>query len=137
MTHAPSSAGEGPRLRTFCYRRPVLPEDIQKLRKELGCTARELAEALGIDQKEVLGWEAGEIFPTKRHVGLMEALRAKGPSAIPKKPRGKAATKLTGTARLREPAFWSLVHKLLEHPELYAEAEKLAEKYPDPAAPRE
>jgi transcriptional regulator with XRE-family HTH domain len=110
----------------------MLPEEIQKLRKELACTARELAEALGLDQKEVMSWEAGETFPTKRLVSAMLALKAKGPSAIPRKARGKAAPKVVGTARLREPAFWTLVHKLVEHPDFFAEVQKLAEKYPDP-----
>jgi DNA-binding transcriptional regulator YiaG len=56
----------------------VSPEDIKALRKELSCTARELAGALNLDQKEVLSWEAGELFPTKRYVAQMELLRKKG-----------------------------------------------------------
>ncbi len=114
--------------------RSMLPEDIQKLRKELGCTAKELASALGVDAKEFAGWESGELFPTKRHVDAMSALRAKGPGAVARAPRGKAAVK-TGQQRLADPALWKLVRKLLEHPALFDETAKLAEKYSDPAEP--
>ncbi len=114
------------------YRQRVQPEEIQKLRKDLACTARELATALGVDAKDIASWEAGETFPTKRHVQAMAALRERGPSAIVRAPRGKAAAK-TGMQRLNDPALWRLVRKLLEHPALFDEAAKLAEKYKDPA----
>lgn len=63
----------------------MTPEDIKALRKELACTAKELAAALGLDQATVLAWEAAEKFPTKVHVDRMNELRAKGPGAVPKK----------------------------------------------------
>ena len=66
------------------------PDDIKALRKELNCTARELAVALKVDQKEVMAWETGELFPTKRFVDQMRTLRDKGPSAVVKSVRGKA-----------------------------------------------
>jgi transcriptional regulator with XRE-family HTH domain len=110
----------------------VLPEEIQKLRKDLSCTARELAATLGVDPKEVAAWESGEEFPTKRNVDAMQALRAKGPSSIVRQPRGKAGAK-TGMARLSDPSFWKIVRKLVEHPALFDQVAKLAEKYPDPA----
>jgi transcriptional regulator with XRE-family HTH domain len=112
----------------------VQPEEIQKLRKELACTAREFATALGVDPKDVTAWEAGELFPTKRHVTAMAALRERGPTAIVRAPRGKAAAK-TGQQRLADPSLWRLVRKLIEHPALFDEASKLAEKYSDPAEP--
>ena len=108
------------------------PEEIQKLRKELACTARELATTLGVDAKEVAAWESGELFPTKRHVQALAALREKGKGAIVRAPRGKAPAKV-GSARLSDPAFWRLVRKLVEHPALFDEASKLAEKYPEPS----
>lgn len=104
----------------------VAPEDIKLLRKELGCTARDLATTLGIEQKEVLAWEAGELFPTKRFVDQMQGLRAKGPSAVLKSAKGKAASPQD---RLSDPAFWALVKKLVLHPALYDQVSKLAEKY--------
>lgn len=110
------------------------PDDIKQLRKELNCTARDLANALKTDQKEVMAWEAGELFPTKRFVVLMEQLRKQGPSAIPKAPRGKP-TKKTGVARLDDPKLWEVVRKLLEHPALFEQVAKLAEAYSDPAKP--
>lgn len=112
----------------------MLPEEIQKIRKELGCTARELATTLGVDPKELAAWEAGELFPTKKHVEALSTLRERGPSAIVRAPRGKAPVK-TGAQRLADPALWKVVRKLLEHPVLFEEVLKLAEKYPDPAEP--
>lgn len=111
----------------------MTPEDLKRLRKTLNCTAKELAAALKIDQKEVLAWEAGELFPTKRHVTLMQQLEKQGPSAIPRAPRGKA--KRTGMQRLDDPKLWEVVRKLLEHPTLFEQVAKLADAYADPAKP--
>lgn len=108
------------------------PEDIKALRQGLGCTARELAAALGLEQETVLAWERGDLFPTKRHVGEMEALRQKGPSAIPRKRRGAPPSPLHALA---DPALWTLFRKLVAHAELRAKVEKLAEEYEDPAKP--
>jgi len=106
----------------------VTPEDLKQLRKELGCTARDLATTLGIEQKEVLAWEAGELFPTKRYVDQLNVLRQKGPSAVLKAAKGKA---VAPTDRLSDPAFWAIVKKLLLHPPLYDQVSKLAESYRD------
>jgi transcriptional regulator with XRE-family HTH domain len=111
----------------------VTPDEIKELRKALNCTARELATALKIDQKEVMAWEAGELFPTKRFVVMMELLRKKGPDAIARAPRGKS--KKTGVARLDDPKLWEIVRKLLEHPALFDQVAKLSETYSDPAKP--
>ncbi len=105
------------------------PEEIKALRQELGCTARELAAALGDEQETVLAWERGDLFPTKRHVGMMEELRRKGPSAIPKRKRGAPATPVQALA---DPELWRLVRKLVTHPPLYAAALKLAADFDDP-----
>lgn len=104
----------------------VTSDDIKQLRKELGCTARDLATTLGIEQKEVLAWEAGELFPTKRYVDQMQALRAKGPSAVMKSSKGKS---VAPTDRIADPAFWAVVRKLLLHPPLYEQVSKLAERF--------
>lgn len=108
------------------------PDEIKALRKELGCSARELANALGLEQQAVLAWEREELFPTKRNCDAMEALRAKGPSAIPKKPRKKGVS-MTPMQALADPEVWRLVRKLLAHAELRAAVEKMAETYDDPA----
>jgi transcriptional regulator with XRE-family HTH domain len=110
-------------------RRLMSPEEIKALRQELGCTARELATALGLDQETVLTWERGDLFPTKRLVGQMEELRRKGPSAIPKRKRAQNPAPLQ---LLASPDLWLLLRKLLAHPELRAATMKLAESYPDP-----
>jgi transcriptional regulator with XRE-family HTH domain len=108
--------------------RRVTPDDLKQLRKELGCTARDLATTLGIEQKEVLAWEAGELFPTKRFVDQMNSLRAKGPSAVLKTAKGKA---VAPTDRLSDPAYWLIVKKLLLYPALYEQVSKLAEGFGD------
>lgn len=110
----------------------MTPEDLKQLRKELGCTARDLATTLGIEQKEVLAWEAGELFPTKRFVEQMKALRAKGPSAVLKTTKGKA---VTPTDRVADPAFWAIVRKLMLYPALFEQVSKLADTYGDEKKP--
>jgi transcriptional regulator with XRE-family HTH domain len=108
----------------------VTPEQIKALRQELSCTARELAGALDLEQDVVLAWEKGELFPTKRYVDLMEELRQKGPSAIPRKKRGAPQTPLHALA---DPELWKLLRKLIAHPALRASVAKLADAYDDPA----
>jgi transcriptional regulator with XRE-family HTH domain len=75
------------------------PDDLKALRKELSCTAKELAQALDLEQATVLAWEKGELFPTKAYIDRMEALR-KNPGAIPKKAKGPG--KRFGAPALKE-----------------------------------
>ena len=107
------------------------PEDIKALREELKCTTRELAGALQVEQSTVLAWESGQLFPTKKHCEQMEALRLKGPGAIPKK--AKAGAGGSPMKALADPALWTLVRKLAAHKKLRDEVTKLAAAYPDPA----
>jgi transcriptional regulator with XRE-family HTH domain len=107
----------------------VSPEQIKALRKELSCTAKELAAVLGIEQATVLAWEKADLFPTKDHVDRMEALRAKGPGAIPRKAKGSVSP----MQALANPQVWLLVRKIAAHKKLRDEVSKLAEGYPDPA----
>lgn len=106
----------------------MTPDDIKALRKELSCTAKELAQALGIEQATVLAWEKGDLFPTKPIIDKMNALRAKGPGAIPKKAKGADPMKV-----LADPALWELMRKIVAHKKLRDEVTKLAGAYPDPA----
>jgi transcriptional regulator with XRE-family HTH domain len=106
-------------------------EEIKALRAELGCTARELASALGLAQDDVLAWERGERFATKRHAEAMAKLRAAGPGAIPRKPA--RTTQAQGPMRaLADPELWQLLRKLLAYPELRHEVRALAARYDDP-----
>jgi transcriptional regulator with XRE-family HTH domain len=107
----------------------VTPDALKALRKDLGCTAKELAAALDLDQATVLAWERGELFPTKRYVDAMEALAARGPGAVPKKAKSPEPMKV-----LADPAIWELVRKLVAHKKLRDDAVKLAASYPDPAS---
>jgi transcriptional regulator with XRE-family HTH domain len=106
----------------------VTPDEIKALRKELTCTAKELAGALGVEQATVLAWEKAELFPTKAYVDAMNALRAKGPGSIPKKAKGADPVKA-----LADPQVWELLRKIAAHKKLRDDVAKLAEKYPDPA----
>ena len=108
----------------------MTPDEIKALRKELGCTAKELGAALGLDQATVMGWEKGDLFPTKAYVDQMEALRGKGAGAIPRKAKA-GADPMKGLA---DPQVWELLRKIAAHKKLRDEVAKLAEKYPDPAA---
>ena len=103
-------------------------EEIKALRKELVCTAKELAQALGIEQATVLAWEKGDLFPTKAFIDKMELLRSRGPASIPKKAKGAEPMKV-----LADPALWELVRKLVAHKKLRDEVLKLAAPYADPA----
>jgi transcriptional regulator with XRE-family HTH domain len=110
----------------------MAPAEIKALRQELGCTTRELATAVGVEQDTILAWERGDLFPTKRHVDRMEELRRLGPSAIPKKKRGAPASPLHALA---DPELWTILRKLIAHADLRSAVAKLAESYDDPAAP--
>lgn len=109
----------------------MTPDDIRQLREELQCTARELAATLDLDPTEIDAWEQGERFPTKRFVTVLENLRKKGPSAIVRKKKRKAAAP-KGLERLSDPQLWALLQKLLEHPDLFDQVIAIAEKYPSP-----
>ncbi|MEO7032329.1 MAG: XRE family transcriptional regulator [Polyangiaceae bacterium] len=112
------------------------PEELKQLRKELSCTAKELATTLGIEPKEYAAWEAAELFPTKRFVSELEALRKKGSAAILRTPKGKNTAAKVGMARLADAKLWELVRKLAEHPALFDQVSALADAYPDPTEPR-
>jgi transcriptional regulator with XRE-family HTH domain len=106
----------------------VTPDELKALRKDLACTAKELAGALGLEQATVLGWEKGELFPTKPFIDKMEALRARGPGSIPRKAKGGDPMKQLG-----DPLFWELVRKIATHKKLRDEVAKLSAGYADPA----
>lgn len=90
---------------------------------------RELAEALQVDVGLVRDWEKGDRFPTKSHCEAMDKLRQQPPL---KQRKSRAVT--TPMELLGDPGFFALVRKLLVHPTLRVELEKLAEGYPDPLA---
>ena len=104
-------------------------DEIKALRKELGCTAKELAAALGTDQATVFAWEKADLFPTKAFIDRMSALLARGPGSVPRKAKAGVDPMKT----LADPQLWELVRKLAAHKKLRDEVAKLADKYPDPA----
>ena len=106
----------------------MTPDEIKALRKELACTAKELAGALALEQATVLAWERAELFPTRQYIERMNALRAKGPSAVPRKSKGGSPMKA-----LADPEVWAIVRKIVAHKKLRDETARLAADYPDPA----
>lgn len=88
-------------------------------------TQRDLAEALSVEVELVRAWEKDEAFPTKSTIAAMEALRAHPPRKAPKK--SPTVWQLLG-----DPGFMALVRKILYHPKLRAEVERLAAGHPDP-----
>lgn len=106
----------------------MTPEDLKALRRELSCTAKELAAALDLEQATVLAWERGDLFPTKQYVDQMEALRAKGPTAVPRKSKGDDPMR-----GLMDPQVWELLRKIAAHKKLREAVAKLAAGYADPA----
>lgn len=103
-------------------------DEIKALRKELRCTAKELAAAMDLEQATVVAWEQGDLFPTKAYVEKMERFRAAGPSSIPKKAKGDSPMKV-----LADPGLWQLVRKLVAHKRLRDEVTRIAASYDDPA----
>jgi transcriptional regulator with XRE-family HTH domain len=108
----------------------MTPDELKALRKELTCTAKELAAALGVDQATVMAWEKAELFPTKAYIERMAALRARGPAAIPRKGRGAAVDPMKSLA---DPVVWELLRKIAAHKKLRDDVAKLAQQYADPA----
>lgn len=102
-------------------------DDIRALRKELAYSQRQLADALKIEVEMVREWEREEHFPTKAHCAAMEAMR-RTPTSPPR--AGKAMSVM---AHLADPRFFTVLRKLLAHPKLRTEVDKLAAAYPDPA----
>lgn len=100
-------------------------DDIKALRKELGLTQRDLAEALELEVALVRDWESAEQFATKAHCDAMEKLRSNPPPKKSKKSK-------TPMQSLADPALWTLLRKLLAHGQLRAACEKLAADYDDP-----
>ncbi len=116
------------KVRAACYAAHVTPDELKALRRELGCSAKELAHALGLEQSVVLSWEKGDLFPTKPFIDKMEGLRAKGAAAIPKKAKGPEPMKV-----MTDPQFWEIVRKIATHKKLRDEVVNLAKAYPDPS----
>jgi len=96
-------------------------KEIRALRGTLGLSVGALGSKLGVEAATVLGWEREELFPTKRALESLMALQ------------GEAEGKDEGVIQaLADPAVWELLRKVLAHPELRLEVERIAAGYPDP-----
>lgn len=110
--------------------REMNADEIKRLRADLACSVGELAAAMGVETRLVLAWESGDEFPTKKYSDKLRKLGEAGPTAIPRKSRAKGEDPLVA---LSDPRIWTILRKLLAHPPLRTEVERLAEKYDDPA----
>lgn len=104
------------------------PEEIKALRQELGCSVGELAQAVGVEPRLLLAWEAGDLFPTKRHVAKLEAARRAGPEGVRRPKTPAAPPPSAGTELLSDPRLWAIVRRLVDDPEFFVAVEKLAGK---------
>ena len=113
--------------------------DVTELREELGLSMSELARALGLPVDDVVAWESGERFPTRRSVERMRRLQSEhrnGSSrdGAPREPTASGgALGETPWGALADPELWALFRKLAASPELRARVLQLADEYPDPA----
>lgn len=99
-------------------------EEIRRLRARKGWSQRQLAAAMKVEPSTIAGWEAGEMFPTRKHLA---ALRQLEQQADAQRSSGDRVHEL-----LADPGFWRIVRKLLAHRELKDKVEKLADGWPDP-----
>lgn len=106
------------------------PEALKQLRQELGCSLGELSATLEVDVKTLLAWEAGDLFPTKKHVDRLLELKETGGSGLVR--RGRRPKPASGLDALEDPRLWAIVKKLAAHPDFLIEVEKLATRYGDP-----
>ena len=107
-------------------------DDIKSLRRELRCTSRELAHALGVEAKLVLAWEDEQAFPTKRNIEAMKKLREMGKGSIVRM-RSRRESNPSPFSVLEQPQLWCLFRKLLVHDDLRQQVLQLAENFGDPA----
>ncbi|MFO0617722.1 MAG: helix-turn-helix transcriptional regulator [Polyangiaceae bacterium] len=105
----------------------MTPEELKSLRAELKCSTRELALAIDVDQATILSWERGETFPTKQFVDRLEAARARGAKAIPRK--AKPTAPLDPLELLGDPEIWSVIRKLLANADFRREVLALAKRF--------
>lgn len=116
----------------------VTGAEIAALRKQLSLGMRELALAIGAEATDIVAWESGERFPTKRHVARLRALEAAGPGAGAARrepaPAAAAARSVDPLARLRDPRLALVLRALCEDAELFEQVVALAERRKAPAS---
>jgi DNA-binding transcriptional regulator YiaG len=61
-----------------CHQFTIPPEEILKLREELGLTQKQLAETIGVRKNIVSRWEAGQRIPLDRNAKALKELQANG-----------------------------------------------------------
>jgi DNA-binding XRE family transcriptional regulator len=108
------------------------PDDVKELRRELRCTPRELAHALGLDKATIMAWEDERAFPTKRYIDAMAKLQQAGKGSVVRL-RSRRGVNRSPYAALEDPVLWGLFRKLLAHDELRQQVLRLAESFEDPA----
>jgi transcriptional regulator with XRE-family HTH domain len=106
----------------------VTADEIKALRKQLKCTASELAAALAVDRQLITAWERGDGFPTKRHVTKLRALSAAGPEAMAWQPRRREVEAMAKQL-LADPELAQIFETLLACVELRQRVARLVAEY--------
>lgn len=111
---------------------PEFPADaVVGLRKTLKLTQKDLALKLGVETSLVVEWEKGAAFPTLATAKKLYALR----EGLPLETRTRRVQTDPLKGLLADADFWKVVRKLLAHRELYAQVQRLASGFDDPADP--
>ncbi len=95
-------------------------------------TARDLAQALDVEQKEVVAWEAESAPDEALRRGHAEAA-GPGGRGVPASPKAKPGPR-SACSGSTIPSSWEIVRKLLEHPALFDQVAELSARYADPGA---
>lgn len=121
----------------------MLPEDVTRLRETLGWSMSALARALEVPANEIVAWESGERFPTRKAVRRMQELlaehgarEASTDESLSTLPSAPPLSEDPPWTALADPELWRLLRQLAAYSELRAAVRELAAAYPDPAEPR-
>ena len=108
--------------------------EVIALRKALRCTQKDLALRLDVEVSIVQGWENGALFPTLRHVKMLEGMGIHHGGTEARRQRsedGKTGTEEWARA-LGDAEFMAALRKALANPELRAKIVKIAARFKDP-----
>lgn len=94
-----------------------------------------LAGALRVPVDDVVAWESGERFPTRRAVEAMQRLDDEGRDPAPHTGQPSQKPPAPTWSDWANPELWCLLRKLAAWPDLRRHVLELAASYPDPADP--
>jgi DNA-binding transcriptional regulator YiaG len=107
----------------------VTGDDVKALRKELRLSIQALATSLKVEARTILAWEAGDLFPTKKHASAMLALVAQRKADERPSPSSNSESNDDALSQLKNPELWDLVARLATDPEFFATVQRLAKRH--------